>query len=206
MQPITRFFAAPALALGLSVALPLPALSDGHGAKLETSVIESDLPKKKTNVTSTYITASESIALLAKRDDVALVDIRSPEETMFVGYATEVDANIPFKLVNPDHPYNAKKSAYGMIDNPAFIDQMKGFIAANDPSAVLIICRSGARSAAAVDALVEAGVKTPSYTVVDGFEGDKSDAGQRTVNGWKNAGGAWTYKVREGLMPAAANQ
>ncbi|MFO7770270.1 MAG: rhodanese-like domain-containing protein [Roseovarius gahaiensis] len=206
MKSITRLFAAPALALGLSLALPLPALADGHGSKLDTSVIESELPKKKTNATSTYITAAESIALLAERDDVALVDIRSPEETMFVGYANETDANIPFKLVNPDHPYNAKKNAYGMMDNPAFIDQIKGFIAANDPSAVLIICRSGSRSAAAVDALVEAGVETPSYTVVDGFEGDKSDAGQRTVNGWKNAGGAWTYKVRDGLLPTAANQ
>lgn len=206
MTPFTRLLAAPALALGLGLALPLPAMADSHGALLETSVIEADLPKKKTNATSTYITAAESIALLAERDDVALVDIRSPEETMFVGYATETDANIPFKLVNPDHPYNAEKGAYGMIDNPAFLDQIKGFIAANDPSAILIICRSGSRSAAAVDALVKAGIETPAYTVVDGFEGDKSDIGQRTVNGWKNAGGDWTYKIRDGLMPAPAAQ
>jgi len=202
MKSITRLFTAPALALGLSLALPLPGLADGHGSKLETSVVETELPKKKTNATSTYITAAESIALLAERDDVALVDIRSPEETMFVGYASETDMNIPFKLVDPAHPFNAKKNAYGMIDNPDFIEDMKGFIAANDPSAVLIICRSGARSARAVDALAEAGVQTPAYTVIDGFEGDKSDDGRRSVNGWKNVGGEWTYKLRDGLLPA----
>ena len=201
-----KILTASALALTLAMPMAGPGFASSHGAMIETSVNEADLPKKKTNEPGHYITAAESMALLKERDDVALIDIRSPEETMFVGYANETDANIPFKLVNPDHPYNPKKNAYGMMDNPAFIDQMKGFVAANDPAAVLIICRSGSRSAAAVDALVEAGVKTPSYTVVDGFEGDKSDTGERTVNGWKNAGGEWTYKVREGLMPAASNQ
>ena len=52
--------------------------------------------------------------------------------------------------------------------------------------------------------MAEAGVEPPAYTVVDGFEGDKSAEGKRTVNGWKNAGGEWTYKIREGFWPAAA--
>ncbi|HKL56393.1 MAG: rhodanese-like domain-containing protein [Roseovarius sp.] len=202
MTSITRLLALPALALGLSLALPATTLADSHGAMIETSVVEAELPEKKVNTKGRYITAAESIALLDARDDVALVDIRSPEETMFVGYASETDMNIPFKLVDPAHPFNAKKNAYGMIDNPDFIEDMKGFIAANDPSAVLIICRSGARSARAVDALAEAGVQTPAYTVIDGFEGDKSDDGRRSVNGWKNVGGEWTYKLRDGLLPA----
>ena len=202
MTPITRLLALPALALGLSLALPAATFADSQAAIIATSVVESELPEKKVNTKGLYITAAESIALLQARDDVALIDIRSPEETMFVGYASETDMNIPFKLVDPAHPFNAKKNAYGMIDNPDFLEDMKSFIAANDPSAVLIICRSGARSARAVDALAEAGVETPAYTVVDGFEGDKSETGQRTVNGWKNVGGDWTYKLRAGLLPA----
>lgn len=38
-----------------------------------------------------------------------------------------------------------------------------------------------------------------SYTVVDGYEGDKAtsgpEKGQRTVNGWKNAQLPWSYKL-----------
>ena len=33
------------------------------------------------------------------------------------------------------------------------------------------------------------------YSVLDGFEGDLSPDGQRTVNGWKNAGLPWSYKL-----------
>ena len=195
-----RILTASALALALALPLGTPGFADSHGAMIETSVNEADLPKKKTNQPGHYITAAESIALLQERDDVALIDIRSPEETMFVGYASGTDANIPFMFVNPEHPYDAEKSAYGMKKNDGFVDQVKAFVAANDPAALLLICRSGGRSAKAVDMLAKAGVETPAYTVVDGFEGDKSDAGTRSVNGWKNAGGEWTYNISGGLL------
>jgi hypothetical protein len=54
-----------------------------------------------------------------------------------------------------------------------------------------------------VDLMLKAGVDLPLYSVVDGFEGDKSKAGLRVVNGWKNAGGAWTYKPRQDLLVTA---
>ena len=199
-MPFTHLLTTSALALALALPMVGPSFADSHGAMLETSVNESDLPKKKTNEPGHYITAAESMALLQERDDVALIDIRSPEETMFVGYATATDANIPFMNVDPAHAYNPKKSAYKMMPNDGFVDQINAYVTANDPAALLIICRSGARSAKAVDVLAKAGVKTPAYTVVDGFEGDKSDAGTRSVNGWKNEGGEWTYKVTEGLL------
>ena len=199
---IRSLAASTALALTLAFSLPAgPALADTHGgAAIETAVMADKLPGKKRNKTGLYATAAESIAAVAGRDDVLLVDTRTPEEAMFVGYATDTDILIPFKLVNPDHPFNARKNAYGMKDNPDFLADMKAFLDGKVPAAVLIICRSGGRSAMAVDALVEAGVTAPLYTVVDGFEGDKSDDGRRSVNGWKNAGGAWTYKIREGLL------
>lgn len=205
MTSLARIFAAPALALGLAFAGAPAALADGHGAGIMTSVVESQLPEKKVNVTGLYITAAEAMKVLDDRDDVALVDVRSPAETMLVGYATATDVNIPFKTIDPEHPYNAKKGRYGMRANPGFVDEVKAFVARENPAALLVMCRSGGRSAMAVNALAEAGVEVPAYTVVDGFEGDKSDAGKRTVNGWKNAGGAWTYKVRPGLWPAAGD-
>ncbi len=203
MTSLTRLFAAPAVALSLACAFPGPVHADGHGMKIESSVVESELAEKKVNKVGRYITAAESIDLLKERDDVALVDIRSPAETMLVGYPTAADINIPLKMIDPAYPFNAKKGRYKMRNNPDFMATMKSFLAEEQPAAVLIICRSGGRSARAVDAMHEAGIEVPAYTVVDGFEGDKSDAGKRTVNGWKNVGGEWTYKVNEGFWPGA---
>ncbi len=206
MASLSHIFAAPALAFGLALASAPAALADGHGTGIDTTVVESQLPEKKVNKTGLYITAAESIEVLSNRDDVALVDVRSPAETMLVGYANVTDVNIPFKTIDPEHPYNAKKKRYGMRPNPTFVEEVKAFITREDPAALLVMCRSGGRSAMAVNALAEAGVDVPAYTVVDGFEGDTSDEGKRTVNGWKNAGGEWTYKVRPGLWPAASGR
>jgi rhodanese-related sulfurtransferase len=63
------------------------------------------------------------------------------------------------------------------------------------------MCRSGSRSADAVDALTEAGIDVTLYSMVDGFEGDKNDNGVRDVNGWRIAGLPWTYEIRDGLWP-----
>jgi len=61
------------------------------------------------------------------------------------------------------------------------------------------MCRSGGRSAIAVNLLAQAGFKNV-YNIVDGMEGDTVEdeqsvfAGQRLKNGWKNSGCPWTYK------------
>lgn len=60
-----------------------------------------------------------------------------------------------------------------------------------DPGrAVYLICRSGARSRAAAEALTAAGLG-PAYNVADGFEGQHDAAQHRTVGGWKNSGLPW---------------
>ena len=68
---------------------------------------------------------------------------------------------------------------------------------------VILICRSGDRSARAADLLANAGY-TQVYSITDGFEGDAAkdgpQAGQRIVNGWKNAGLPWTYKLEKQKM------
>ena len=64
----------------------------------------------------------------------------------------------------------------------------------------MIMCRSGARSAVSVNKLAKAGFKNV-YNITDGFEGDKLKVpgsynnGKRLVNGWKNSGAPWTYKL-----------
>jgi rhodanese-related sulfurtransferase len=67
------------------------------------------------------------------------------------------------------------------------------------------MCRSGGRSAWAVNQLADAGFNNV-YNITDGFEGDAiSDTenlyyGQRLKNGWKNSGVPWTYKLDRELM------
>jgi rhodanese-related sulfurtransferase len=70
-------------------------------------------------------------------------------------------------------------------------------------STIILMCRSGDRSARAADLLGKAGY-TNVYSVVDGFEGDIAKEGdhkgQRAVNGWKNAGLPWTYDLTKSKM------
>ncbi|RME64863.1 MAG: rhodanese-like domain-containing protein, partial [Alphaproteobacteria bacterium] len=57
--------------------------------------------------------------------------------------------------------------------------------------AMLFLCRSGSRSAAAAAAMTQAGF-TRCYNVAGGFEGDRDATGHRgTVNGWKVDGLPW---------------
>ena len=70
---------------------------------------------------------------------------------------------------------------------------------------ILLICRSGNRSAAAVNAMAAAGFKT-TYSITDGFEGDRVQDpsspfyGKRFQNGWRNSGIPWTDRLNPELM------
>ena len=72
---------------------------------------------------------------------------------------------------------------------------LKGF---NKNTPIIFMCRSGSRSSKAATLATKLGY-THAYTMVDGFEGDKAkegaDKGYRVVNGWKNSGLPWSYKL-----------
>ena len=80
---------------------------------------------------------------------------------------------------------------------------MKGSFGPTDT--LLVTCRSGGRSALAVNGLAKAGF-TNAYNITDGFEGDKVAEegslylGKRMKNGWKNSGLPWTYDGDPGLL------
>jgi rhodanese-related sulfurtransferase len=77
-----------------------------------------------------------------------------------------------------------------------FVSRVQSF--ARPEGTICVMCRSGGRSAIAVNMLAEAGFKQV-FQIVDGMEGDViKDAdsvfqGQRLKNGWKNSGCPWTY-------------
>ena len=90
-----------------------------------------------------------------------------------------------------------------MVPNTDFMEQIKSTFQRDD--IILVTCRSGGRSSMAVNQLAAAGYKNV-YNITDGFEGgivndpESVYNGQRMVNGWKNSGLPYTYKIDPKLM------
>ena len=108
---------------------------------------------------------------------------------------------MPFLLVNPAE-WHPSKPVLRMERNPAFSEQVLAALEARGldrSSPVILMCRSGgSRGAPSAKALDGLGLESV-YVVVDGFEGgtdkDNPKGPWRTVDGWKNAGLPWSYKL-----------
>ena len=153
------------------------------------------LPKGKQTTLGLYVTAAKAYEMWkAAPDKVKLIDVRTPEEYAFVGHA-EKAWNIPYAFVT--YARKDGKTEWGPRLNPAFVAEVKQFTRPGDT--LLVMCRSGDRSAKAVDLLAAAGIKD-AYSVTDGVEGDKVTdpdsvfVGKRTRNGWKNSA-PWVYTL-----------
>jgi len=162
---------------------------------------EREIPKKKQTTLGLYVTAREAHAMWKADPKGHLVlDVRTPEEYVFVGHAP-MARNIPLAFMLYHMSPGAKHPA--MRRNPDFVKLVKA--AARPDQTLIVMCRSGVRSAKSVDLLAKAGFKKV-YTVIDGFEGDKvkdpksPDFGKRTLNGWRNSGLPWTYDLDPKLM------
>jgi rhodanese-related sulfurtransferase len=120
--------------------------------------------------------------------------VRTPEEYAFVGHP-EMAWNIPYAFVT--YQRRDGKTEYGPKLNPTFVAEVQKLAKPGDT--LLVMCRSGDRSARAVDLLAAAGI-TNAYSVVDGVEGDKVTdpdsvfVGKRMKNGWKNSA-PWVYTL-----------
>jgi rhodanese-related sulfurtransferase len=130
----------------------------------------------------------------AAPDKVKVIDVRTPEEYAFIGHP-EMAWNIPLAFVT--YQRKGGKTEYGPKWNSDFVDEVKKIAGPTDT--LLLFCRSGDRSAMAVNKLAAAGFKN-AYTIIDGFEGDKvTDPesvfyGKRMRNGWKNSA-PWVYDI-----------
>ncbi len=166
------------------------------------AVDTAQVPQHKQTKPGLYVDAREAYAMKQQLGDKAmLIDIRTRGEVSYTGVASVMDAHVPLL----EHPANAawdeKAGRFRLEYNNDFDAEVARRMAAkglgkNDT--VILICRSGDRSSKATNLLAELGY-TKVYTVIDGFEGDVAkdgpQAGQRVVNGWKNAGLPWTYKL-----------
>ncbi len=165
-------------------------------ATANEDVAKPDLPKGKQTTLGLYVTAAEAYdKWLAAPDEVKVFDVRTLEEYIYVGHAP-MAWNIP--LLFQTHEWNAEKGYFAFQPNPDFISLAKEVAGPEDT--IMVMCRSGGRSAMAVNMLAEAGF-TNVYQITDGMEGDAVKdplsvfQGQRLKNGWKNSGLPWTYKL-----------
>ncbi len=144
------------------------------------------------------ITSLEAYDMLRQSGrNTYLVDVRSPEEYQLVGHPPSA-YNIPFVFFQG-----------GPHRNPHFVEDVAARFKKTDR--LLIICRSGGRSAPAADALKRAGFDQV-YNVRDGFEGEAFEGrspkekallrkyspfyGLRgRVEGWQYYGLPYTYDI-----------
>lgn len=118
----------------------------------------------------------EAYRILQESMQAQLVDVRSRAELDWVG---RIPGAMEIEL----------RSYPGMQPNPAFLDQLAS--QADKSLPVLFICRSGSRSNQAAIMATQSGF-SDCYNVLEGFEGDRDEHGQRGKDsGWKAAGLPW---------------
>ena len=150
---------------------------------LDTACIAAEasaVPEAKQTTLGLYLTSEEVPPFLAQRGGRSLfVDVRAPEELASSGVATMVDANVPLFLLS--------RGDGKPRPNPDFVTQVESRLAAKGltkDDAVVVMCRTGRRSALAASLLAGFGF-SHVYSVIDGFEGDGPGTG------WKSKGLPW---------------
>jgi rhodanese-related sulfurtransferase len=110
-----------------------------------------------------------------QRGEAVLVDVRTDAEREWVGF---VPGAVPL----------AWKQWPGMAVNPAFDDAIRAAVPAGKKA--VLLCRSGVRSIAAARRAAELGVE--AYNILEGFEGEADENGQRgRRGGWRLRGLPW---------------
>lgn len=185
-----------ALCLGVTAAGQAAAQAAPTG-RSETARSIDSIPKPKRTAAGLYLTPMEAADIVRKDGSHTLfVDVRTRGEMMFTGWAPLVDGHVPFVDVTEFWDWDDREGRYKLEPNGSFTAQVERLLETKGlakTDRVILMCRSGDRSARAADKLTEMGF-TQVYSQYEGFEGDLSPYGQRTVNGWKNAGLPWTYK------------
>lgn len=187
------------LTISVSVLLLLPSMSQ--------AIEEDRIRQKLHTVYGLYLTPNEAYNMKQKQaDKILLVDVRARPELKYVGASDLIDANIPSRFINPEFKWSDRSATYRTIKNFHFAEDFEKLLASKNldkDSPIILICQSGSRVPLAAKDLHEAGFKQV-YSQYQGFEGIKAKSGinkgQRVVNGWKNAGLPWSYKLKKEAM------
>lgn len=189
-----------------SLILPMLFLMACQEAAVSEPTDFSQLPEKKQTPQALYIDAKQAHKMKTDNpESVYFVDVRTQAEVEFLGMPTAADTNIPY-VTNDFSEWDADKGRFFKTPNSNFsvaLEERLEEAGLGKEATILLMCRSGTRSARAAALLDKLGY-TKAYTVVDGYEGDKvkegPNKGQRLKNGWKNANLPWTYKLSEDKM------
>ena len=124
---------------------------------------------------------------LAERADAVLIDVRTRAEWIYVGFPDVTSLGKETVLVEwQSFPDNRP--------NPAFVDELSerlSALGASQETELYFICRSGARSQMAAQAMLRAGFKR-CYNVAEGFEGPLDGVRHRGAqSGWKAQALPW---------------
>lgn len=157
---------------------------------------KANLPQGKQTALGLYVTAKEAYEKWqAEPDKVRIIDVRTPEEYLFVGHP-DMAWKIP--VADQSYEWDPEKQQYPMKPLMDFIARVQTIAKPDDT--LMLMCRSGGRSAIACNFLAKAGY-TNAYNIIDGMEGDAnadSDSvaqAQPLNEGWKNSGCPWTKKL-----------
>lgn len=160
------------------------------------SEIKAEIHEAKRTAQGLYVTSREAYdKWQAAPDEVMIVDVRTPEEHLFVGHPT-MAWKIP--VIAQSYQWDAENGKYPMQLLPDFVARVSEV--ATPDSTLMVLCRSGGRSAMAANLLAQAGFQNV-YNIIDGMEGDvNGDSDSVTANenpqtGWKNSGCPWTKKL-----------
>jgi rhodanese-related sulfurtransferase len=113
---------------------------------------------------------------LVEAGRAVLVDVRSLEERKFVGHV-------------PGSIHVAWATGISLTRNPRFLRELEARVAKSE--VLLLLCRSGKRSALAAEAATKIGFAA-AFNVSEGFEGDLDKEGRRgRLGGWRLRGLKW---------------
>ena len=124
------------------------------------------------------ISAIQAFEILNQNPSATLIDVRTNMEFLFIGHPVGA-IHVPF-MEEPDWDIN-----------PDFVNQVKNSICRKNNRVdlrnelIILICRSGNRSAQAAQLLQSAGLNNV-YHIPDGFEGELNDNHHRSrIEGWR---------------------
>ena len=121
------------------------------------------------------VTPQEAWELIASHA-ATLIDVRTAEERQLVGRIRD-SVHVPWM------------TGAALQRNPRFVRELESKVRRED--VLLLLCRSGSRSAAAAQALTEARFAS-AFNVVEGFEGELDELQQRSHRGgWRFHGLPW---------------
>lgn len=132
------------------------------------------------------ITPEAAWALLTENPEAVLVDVRTSAEWKWVGVPdlTELGRDVVYiEWVRSNGERNEQfleELAAAGVTGPSD----------GDSRPVVFLCRSGNRSIGSAELATEAGI-TPSYNVLDGFEGNLDENKHRGGVGWRAIGLPW---------------